>query len=327
MANDNINKIDMDNGSESRRKKRRRRNVPGYYLLVLCLAAGIVATLSFTVFFNIKYFEISSNSKYELVDVAKSSKVNKGDNLLRLDTEEVRKNILDSMLYIDDVTVEKSFPFTLKIDLVPSEELAYIYANEKYILISKNWRILGSFNAPEKDDLMVIEGFEPASDKLKTLLSEKITQPADPDDPSANEYIEKNEENRLKSDILKNIFDIVSRRNMKNIGTVDITDPYNISISYDNRINILVGDYDDLEYKMRLAYQILNDEPLSRKNKKGYLIYQEKSQYSYVAEEDYREVENRKENVKKKNSEKNEEITEEITEESKPEETTENAAE
>lgn len=299
LAKDNINKIDMDSDSSSRRKNRRRKNVPAYYLLVLVLAAGIVATLSFTVFFNIKYFEISSNSKYELVEIAKASKVSKGDNLLRLDTEEVRKNILDSMLYIDDVSVKKSLPFTLKIDLVPSEELAYIKANEKFILISRNWRILGSFDSPEKKELPVIEGFDPASDKEKTVLSENILKPDKPDETLTEEQVEKNTENELRSDIMRTFFDIVSKRKMKNINSVDLSDPYNISILYDNRINILINDSNDIEYKMNLAYQILNDKPLSGKNKKGYLIYHGNSQYSYVTEEDYREVENRKENIKK----------------------------
>ena len=299
LAKDNINKIDMDSNSSSRRKKRRRRSVPGYYLLVLVLAAGIVATLSFTVFFNIKYFEISTNSKYDLVEIVKSSKVSKGDNLLRLDTEEVRKNILDSMLYIDDVSVKKSLPFTLKIDLVPSEELAYIYSNDKYILISRNWRILGTFEAPEKENLMVIKGFDPESDEEKTKMSEKILKPEKTDESLTDEQLEKNEENKLRADIMRNLFDIVSKRKMKNIDAVDLSDPYDISINYDNRIVIMINDSGDMEYKMNLAYQILNDKPLSGKNKKGYLIYHGNSQYSYVTEEDYREVETRKENIKK----------------------------
>ncbi len=323
LANDNINKIDMESNSSSRRKKRRRSIVPGYYLLVLVLAAGIVATLSFTVFFNIKYFEISSNSRYELVEIAKASKVNKGDNLLRLDTEEVRKNILDSMLYIDDVSVKKSLPFTLKIDLVPSEELAYIYSDEKYVLISRNWRILGTFDVPEKKDLMVIEGFVPESDKEKAVMSEKILKPEKTDETLTEAQIEENDENELRYDIMKELFSIVSDRKMKNINVVDLSDPYDISITYDNRIEILINDSGDLDYKLHLAYQILNDKPLSGKNKKGYLIYHGNSQYSYVTEEDYREVENRKNNIK------NAAVTEtaENVDESEPEISTENQSE
>lgn len=322
LPNDNINKIDMDSSKESRRKKRRQSNMLGYYLLVLVLAAGVVATLSFTVFFNIKYFEISSNTSYQLVDIAKASKVNKGDNLLRLDTEKVRKNILDTMLYVDDVKVKKSFPFTLKIDLVPSEELAYIYSDDKYILISKSWRILDSAEAVKNKELMIVEGFEPSSDQLMTIMKEKKTEETT-DDSSSDSTITKNENDELRTEILENLFGIIEKRKIKSINRINISDPYEISINYDNRIQIIVGDGNDLEYKMRLAYQILTDEPLSRKNKKGYLIYQGNSQYSYVTEEDYKEVENRIESLKRNSASK----SEEAVSETEPENTTENPIE
>lgn len=265
----NVKKVDIENKNNHKRNRRRKRNMTGYYFLVAFLAAGIAASLSVTLLFNVHEVVISgmTGSSYSETEIISSAGISRGDNLVRMNTVKIKDTMMNDLLFIDDVEIKKSFPDKVLIDITPSIECAYVECKGGYALISENWRIIGQTEEPEKSSLIIVRGFDCKSNEEKTIIESK-----DPD----------------KSTALKEILDEIKKQNIKKMVSVDISDKYDVELNYDNRIKICIEKPVDIEYKLRYAYKIITDE--LRENKNGYLIYRNSLGYSYVSEEEYNRI-------------------------------------
>lgn len=259
-----VEKVEMNSGSSGKRQRRRKRKLHGYYFLVLILVIVIGTALSMTLLFNIKEIVIVGSSKYNNVDIIKTSGINRGDNLIRLDTGEARSKVLAEMLYLDDIQFRKKFADRLEVELFPSSEMAYVQCQGGYMLISEGWRILGVSEQAEQKGLLRINGFDPLTNEPKDTMRSSDTD---------------------KDELLKNILSAMKKTGLNNISVIDISDKYDIALVYEGRINIMIGNSKDLEYKLKYAKYILSEE--LRDNKVGYLIYHDSLGYSYVSKEEY----------------------------------------
>lgn len=265
----NVEKIDIEENKNKKRTRRRRRNFLGYYFIVIFLVITIGVSLSVTLLFNVKEIIVTGSTLYENVDIIKATGIVTGDNLVRLNTEDAEKNILEKMLYIDDVDIKKGFPDKLYINLTPSVAKAYIQCKGGYMLISKGWRILELTETPEDPALLVINGFDPVS-------TDKAMKAASID--------------AGKDAIINQIMTQIDNQGLEKIVSIDISNKFRIKINYDNRINIIIQNSSDLEYKLRYAYQLLTQTPQLGDNKKGYLVYHDSLGYSFISEEEYNEI-------------------------------------
>ncbi len=265
----NVNKVDLNDNKNGKRKRRRQRNMFGYYILVIFLTLSIGFSLSVTLLFNIKKIVIRGTTQYENADIIRTSGVIKGDNLIRLDTKEARKKIIENMLYIDDAVIKKGFPDKLYIDLTPSEKYAYVECKGGYMIISKGWKILELSADTTDENLITVNGFEPESNEImKTAASM----------------------DKSKDKILHELLDQIAKQKIENIVSINLTDKYDIEINYENRITIIIGNSSDIEYKLKYAYQLLNETKELGKNKRGYLVYHEDLGYSFITSEEYNEI-------------------------------------
>ena len=74
------------------------------------LVIGVGFALSMTVFFNIATMEIAGDApQYTAEDIADASGVHTGDNMMRLNRDEVEQNILARMVFVDSVSIQKNF--------------------------------------------------------------------------------------------------------------------------------------------------------------------------------------------------------------------------
>jgi len=259
-----VEKVEMNSGSSVKRQRRRKQKIHGYYFMVIILVLVIGTALSMTLLFNIKEIVIVGSSQYNNVEIIKASGISRGDNLIRLDTGEARSKVLAEMLYLDDIQFRKKFADSIEVELFPSREMAYVECQGGYMLISEGWRILGVSEQPDKKGLLRINGFDTMTNKLKDTM-----RSADPD----------------KDELLKNILNSMEKTGLVNITLIDISDKYNITLVYEGRINLMIGNSKDLEYKLKYAGHILKEE--LRNNKIGYLIYHDSLGYSYVSKEEY----------------------------------------
>lgn len=238
----------QNNANAPRKRRRRRQNLSLYYAIMIFLVVTVGIVLSLTVFFNVKEVTVIGKTIYTDNDIIVSSGINTGDNLVRLSSSKVEKKILSSLPYVDTVTITKKFPDKVEIEVTPSVEFANIKYESGYLLISSSGKILSYSAAPKSEYPIIIgcenENFEPGS----------LVKIAD-------------EENNKAFYSL--IGTMISEGVTEKITEIDVSDKYNISIVYDDRIRVELGSLNDLSYKLRFSYMLVN-EKISI-NKKGTL--------------------------------------------------------
>lgn len=229
-------KTNVKRNQNSKRTRRRRRNVSLYCFLVIILVLGIGILLSVTLFFNINKIDVKGDVDYSSEEIIRISGIGVGDNMVRLDAKRAADNILGSMIYIEDVNIDKKYPDTLEINVTRCVAAANIQFGDKYIIVSQKGKIL-EITESSQNDLITVTGFEPSSETLGT-------------------YIESVDEQ--KTEIYYEIFNYISENDNK-IVSVDIEDKYDIKVNYDNRVNFEMGNSNDVTYKLQLAETVFND--------------------------------------------------------------------
>lgn len=254
-------KTNVRRNQNSKRTRRRRRHSSMYFFLILILVLGIGVLLSVTLFFNINKIDVKGNVDYSSQDIINVSGIGIGDNMVRLDAAKAEQNILNSMVYIEEADISKHYPDTLEINVTKCVATASVQCENGYLLVSKKGKILEKVESA-KDDIMVINGFEPSDETVGTYLS------------SADEQ---------KTDIFFEITDSISDDEKGKIKSVDMTDKYDIKVNFDNRITFELGNANDVKYKLSLADTVLKD---LGDDKKGTMVMIGSNQISFRSDSD-----------------------------------------
>lgn len=243
-----IEKTSVDRVNSRKRIRRRRRLINVYIVIVLVLVAVIGFAASYTFLFNISEIRVSGESDmYSAEEIVDASGIHEGDNLLRLDTEKKKNEILKNLLYVETAEVTRDFPSTLEIKVTKCVPSYNVSAGSKTLVISRQGKILAE-NSFITDGLPIIYGYKPAE---KT--------------PGA--YISCEDE--FKSDAFDALISSIARLNEGNISSINMIDEHAIIINYKNGMVFKMGNWNDAEYKLNMAATVMNMPYV--KGKKGYL--------------------------------------------------------
>lgn len=221
-------------------------NVYGLVVMLLVITAGV--TISYTFLFNVDKIKVSGESDmYTAEEIVNASGIRKGDNLLRLNSEDSEQAILDKLLYVETAYVSKKFPTSLEISVTRCVPAFNINYEGGTLLVSKKGKILAD-NGFITDKLPIIYGYDP---------EEKI-----PGKPlkSSNEH---------KGEAFAEIISAFTGDIDYGVSSVDMSDEFSIIVNYSNGTVFKMGAWSDVEYKLNLAKTVMEDE--SVKGKKGYL--------------------------------------------------------
>jgi cell division protein FtsQ len=229
---------------------------------MVMLFAGIAVSLSMTFLFNVKDIEITGESRYSYADIATASGVMIGDNLYRTDMKKVRESITTKLAYIENVKIRRKLPFTLTIEVTPCVPAANIEYTGGYIVASTNGKILDITSQAVKG-LPSVKGIVP----VQAELSGQITT----QDPQ-------------KQEIFTDLCGEIIRLDFKGIAEIDITDKYEITMNYADRIRIEFGNRSESSYKLAYIKKIIeeNIDPAQ----KGYIMVRGNNGISFIDEKD-----------------------------------------
>lgn len=252
-----VEKTEIQRDTSARRRRCRNRMQPLYSLVVFVLVIGVGVALCMTVFFNIQTIQIAGESaEYTVEEIAQASGVHTGDNLMRLDCAEVEQNVLDRLVFVDSVRVEKEFPDVLVITVTPSEPAYNLVDDSGTLQVSAAGKILKS--SPETDaSFPTITGFDPMTRELGKTLASNDSQ---------------------KDEIFETLSELMTKGLEYLITEIDMTDKYDIVLTLDGRIEFSLGNWSELSYKVAMAETVLSE--LSS-DKVGYLMMVGDHQCSY----------------------------------------------
>lgn len=243
-----VEKTNAETQKSSKRLRRRKRKFNIYALVVILLVVTAGITISYTFLFNINEIKVSGESDmYSAEEIVEASGIREGDNLLRLDPSKSEQAILDKLLFVESAEVEREFPSSLEIKVTKCEPAYNISYDGGTLLVSKKGKILAD-NGFVTDGLPIIYGYEPA-----------VTAAGKPVESS----------NQHKNDAFNALMSAFEKDTENPVSYVDMNDEFSINVTYRNGIIFRMGNWNDADYKLKLAEEVMNED--SVKGKKGYL--------------------------------------------------------
>ena len=248
--------VERKNSRKRIRRRKRMMNVYGLVGLLLAITAGI--TISYTFLFNISEIRVSGESDmYSAEEIVVASGIKEGDNLLRLDTKKSEQRILDELLYVETAKVERDFPSSLEITVTRCIPAFNVQYDGGVLIVSKKGKILAE-NDFITEGLPIIYGLDPSG----PTLGKPVTS-----------------ENEHKNEAFTELISTMVSMGDDNISIVDMSDEHSIVVQYKNDMIFKMGNWNDVEYKLNLAKNVMNDDTV--KGKKGYLTMIGSNQCSF----------------------------------------------
>lgn len=217
--------------------RRRRGNMSLHYSLIAFIVLVVFVILSMTVFFNIETADIIGSSIYSADEIIAASGIKGGDNMIRKNMSKAEENIVSQLTYIEEAQITRKLPSSVEILIVPCVETASLQTEDGYLIVSESGKILCASEEPMEDTLVFL-GAEPAEDMHIGMTF-----------ASADE------------DKTEVIYELMNRSDSgfaSKITSFDVTDRLNISCLYEDRITIEIKSVADIDYKFRLAEEILS---------------------------------------------------------------------
>lgn len=216
----------MANKNKKYAKKKRKSRAGRTFISFLFIALLVFFVLSVTVLFPIAKISVKGESVYTQEQILEASGIDVGDNIFLLGTR-AKQRITTKLPYISEVDFKRYLPDGLVVKVKPATE-EYCYFNGKTCYVTdKNNKVLRKANEPDNKLFVIKASFKDNLKLADTLMLEKETQ----------------------KETMAKILDATSQKELK-VTSVDVMDNINIRLEVDNRFNVNLGDYTNVEGKL-----------------------------------------------------------------------------
>lgn len=216
-------------------KKRKKKKFFFNFLILLIIGSFILLFSLKSSYFNIDKFQIEGNQKLTDDQIIKSSMINKGENIFRID-KKGGKSSIEKIPYIKSVDINRKLPNKVEIKIVERKAV---------LLIQK----LSTFLAIDKEGL-ILEQIDENEEKLPVFIGLNV----DNVDLRDNVFSTK-----LNNDIIELIQESLNLNLIDNFDKIDLKTKDNINIILKDEIFVAFGSLDNVKYKLRLLDEILKD--------------------------------------------------------------------
>ena len=243
-----------------RRRRRHKRNYTLYYILLFFFLSVTGVVLSLTVFFNIETIEISGREVYTSEDVLPLLDAGVGDNLLRINTGAMEEKLLECLPQADQVRVRRNFPSGLTVEITDGQPSAQLLYRENWYVISQSGRILQKNGAARSGCGVAVVGVSLENAQVGSYVQEVQQKNWEEAAALADAQGEDPPEQPHELTSLKALFNAMKAAEFSEINAVDISNEVALTIYWQNRIEIQLGSFSELEYKLRFVKEILTGE-------------------------------------------------------------------
>lgn len=216
------------------KKQRKFKNV----FMAVSVAIGVLViglVLSLTVLFRCEKIIVEGVTRYDERAIISASSLDYGQNIFLTDRARSSEKIEEKYPYIEEAEIHLSIPNALKIKVTEAIPKYYIQDGTRYYIISKNSKLLEEVIERDQD--------------IPTIIGCKLKN------PKVGETVDV--ENSKVITVLNEIADSMTANAVTGIKEINLSDMSNIELNYENRITIVIGMPDDINYKIRTAMTII----------------------------------------------------------------------
>ena len=197
------------------------------------LIIGVI--LSLTVLFKCEEIVVEGNTMYNEEEIIEVSELNYGDNIFWAAHSSASTKIEEHYAYIEKADVVFSMPSTVKIKIEEAQPEYYIQDGTKFYVVSKGGKILEETTVKELGipNIIGCHLITPKVGGKIEIQNDKIMT------------------------VLKEIAVCMENNGVTGILEIDLSDMSNIELNYNDRIKIVLGMPEYIDYKMRTAMTII----------------------------------------------------------------------
>ncbi len=226
-----------ENLQEARRQARRRRLrrrritlVVSAVVIVLLIGIGVLMAVM-----DVTAIYVEGDTRYTYEQIVDKSGLDVGQNLLSVNKQSAHDRLLEAFPYLATVEVGNASFSELRITVTEVKEMAAVLVGDDYIIAGENNRALERMPKKEAPKTML---------KIKgaTLQSETIGQ-------------DLMDERSLR--ICQTIISAADQYGLDNLTSIDITQKNRISIKLDKRLQVMLGNENNIPTQVAVLTGIL----------------------------------------------------------------------
>lgn len=221
----------------------RRRQVKRRRALLLALACVVILALTasavYKLLFVVKSINVTGSELYSTQEICDAGGISEGMNLYSFRSSLFSTGVTLKCPYISGVTLERVLPNTVNITAQEERALYYADVYGEYKLLSESLRVLDTVTEDETDGLV------------------ELKLPAVSYAVAGRQIAFANE--RRRSDIAELLSQLAKSQLSDRISVIDLRDKYEVTMVCDGLRLLVIGENEDVEYKLRVAAKVLED--------------------------------------------------------------------
>lgn len=227
-----------------RAQKKKRYIAWGVFFAVLVTAlVGAVIWFGMLFFFKINAIECEGITVYDTAEIVEASGLTVGGNMYNIGADDIAERLGARYPYLMNIRVERRLPDTVVIIAEEDTAVYYMDLGGKYYLLSREMRVLGSSESQaiiaENDDLLHIV----LPEVSRAVVGERVQY-----------FREKNE-----SYVLETLESLMELDRVDGIDIVDMSDRFELKFTYDDRIEVELGEASDIPSKVKFAFAMIDE--------------------------------------------------------------------
>ena len=223
----------VDSAKKKQRKAAKRRKLTPFLFVVSVFILAAAVYLCLTMLFNVDRVKIEGNTLYEEMDLIKTSGIEKGENLFEVDTAYAEDKLYSVYSYIEEVEVKRSFPNSVTIKIVEAVPFSVVEEADGYTLVSTGGKVLERGLEEVPHGMLSVRG-------ISTVTN--------------------SEDNTKRKDLMMRIIGTMQELKMEDYVFLDLTDTLEITMIYDNRVRVKLGNELELEYKLQFVDSVISEK-------------------------------------------------------------------
>ena len=249
------------------RRRRFFRRLTAFFLLAAVIAAG--GYLTVTILFKISALEVQSPEgevlsqagPYSSGQVLEALGVRLEEIIFSFSSREKEELLEQQLPLLEEIKVIRRYPGTVVVRVTPATPTYTAQTPAGWLTLSANLKILSV--GAEQPALPVLWGGDPAAASPGSQLSYLAAAEEDAGAASGSAASEEEaEQTDTRLETLQTLLQILQERGlMAGVTRIEFADPEQLAFLYEDRISVLLGTLNGLEYKMDYAqYLLLNTD-------------------------------------------------------------------
>ena len=143
-----------------------------FIIILACMLAMLLLFVFARLLFRVESITVDGNDKYSADEILAVCGIEQGDLMFSFPSSKVKRQITESLPYVEKVELKREYPSTVHITLTEYDDRFMICQRDKYILISHDMKVLEVASENEWGEDVILVEIPPVSRAIEGMKLE-----------------------------------------------------------------------------------------------------------------------------------------------------------